>query len=65
MAKNLSKQTYKNFEWVIVDDYKEDRSETAKKYAEKYGITIKYVRGDKALGKYDRRHGLARANNMG
>ena len=65
MAKNLSKQTYKNFEWVIVDDYKEDRSETAKKYAEKYGITIKYVRGDKVMGNYDRRHGLARANNMG
>lgn len=65
MAKNLSEQTYKNFEWVVVDDYKEDRSEIAKKYAEKYGITIKYIRGDKVMGTYDRRHGLARANNMG
>lgn len=65
MAHNLSRQTYKNFEWVIVDDYKKDRKETAKKYAKKYGLDIKYIRGDKALGKYKRKHGLSRANNTG
>lgn len=65
MANNLSKQTYKNFEWVIVDDFKEDRSAIAEKYAKKYNLSIKYVRGDKILGTYARRHGLARANNKG
>lgn len=65
MASNLSEQTYKNFEWVIVDDYNEDRSEIAKKYADKYGLNIKYIRGDKALGTYDRKYGLVRANNKG
>jgi len=65
MARNLSQQTYDNFEWVIVDDYKEDRSEIAKKYAEAYGLNIKYIRGDKALGTYKRKHGLVRANNIG
>lgn len=65
MAANLAKQTYKNFEWVIVDDYPEDRSEIAKKYAKKYGLHITYVRGDKVMGKYTRRNGLARANNLG
>lgn len=63
MADRISKQTYRNFEWVIVDDYKEDRSEIAKEYAEKYGIDIKYVRGDKALGTYKKKYGLSRANN--
>lgn len=65
MADNLSKQTYKNFEWVIVDDYKDDRQATADKYAKKYNLNIKYVRGDKAKGVYKRRNGLARANNTG
>ena len=65
MAKNLSKQTYKNFEWVIVDDFKDDRSKIAEKYAKKYNLNIKYVRGDKVMGKYQRRNGLARANNLG
>lgn len=65
MAKNISEQSYKNLEWVIVDDFKEDRSEIAKKYADKYNIKIKYLRGDKVLGTYNRRHGLARANNKG
>jgi len=65
MAENLSHQVYKNFEWVIVDDYKEDRTEIAKKYAEKYNLDIKYIRGDKALGTYKRPCGLVRANNIG
>lgn len=65
MADNLSKQTYKKFEWIIVDDYKEDRSRIAQKYAEKYNLNIRYIRGDKVLGKYHRRYGLVRANNTG
>ncbi len=64
MAHNLSQQTYKNFEWVIVDDYKEDRQGIADKYALKYGLNIKYIRGDKVMGKYKRKYGLVRANNQ-
>lgn len=64
MANNLSKQTYKNFEWIIIDDYKEDRSDIAEKYAKKYDLDIKYIRGDKAKGKYKRKYGLVRANNI-
>lgn len=65
IANNLSNQTYKNFEWIIVDDYKEDRSKIAEKYANQYNLNIKYVRGDKAVGKYDKPCGLVRANNIG
>lgn len=65
MAENLAKQTYQNFEWVIVDDYKDDRTKTAEKYAAEYGLKIRYLRGDKVLGTYKRRNGLARANNKG
>lgn len=66
MAENLSRQTYKNFEWIIVDDYKEDRSQIAKNYAEKYNLTIRYLRGGKGgpVSVYPRRYGLARANNI-
>lgn len=63
MSRNLADQTYKNFEWIILDDHKEDRKGIADKYAEEYGLNIRYIRGDKALGKYKRKHGLARANN--
>ena len=63
MAENIANQTYKVHEWIILDDHEEDRSEIAKKYADKYGINIKYIRGDKVLGKYKRRCGLVRANN--
>lgn len=61
MADNLSKQLYRNFEWVIVDDYPEDRSHIAKEYAEKYKLTIKYLRGKKR--KVTRTYGLCNANN--
>jgi glycosyltransferase involved in cell wall biosynthesis len=63
MAYNLSKQTYKNFEWIIVDDYKEDRSSVAAEYAKKYDIAIKYVRGKER--KIKRTYGLCNANNTG
>lgn len=61
MADNLSKQSYKNFEWLIVDDYPEDRSEIAKKYAQKYNLDIRYIRGVK--GKTNRKYALVQANN--
>jgi glycosyltransferase involved in cell wall biosynthesis len=65
MAKNLAAQTYKVHEWIIVDDYPEDRMEIAAKYAKIYNLNIKYLRGDKVMGKYHRPNGLSRSNNMG
>ena len=66
MAENLANQTYKNIEWIIVDDYKKDRSKIAKKYADKYNLTIRYLRGSKhgSITPYPRRCGLVRANNI-
>jgi len=64
MAKNIASQTYKNLEWIIVDDYKENREKIAEKYAKKYNLDIKYIWGDKAKGVYKRRLGLVRANNL-
>lgn len=61
MAENLSKQTYKNFEWLIVDDSKEDRSQMAKEYARKYKLDIRYIHGKKRTKK--RTYGLVNANN--
>ena len=61
MADNLNKQSYKNFEWIIVDDYPEDRSKLAKEYAEKYNLDIKYTRGKERKTK--RTYGLCNANN--
>lgn len=61
MADNLSKQTYKNFEWVIVDDFDTDRSEIAKEYATKYSLNIRYLRGKPR--KIKRTYGLCNANN--
>lgn len=64
MAENLSRQTYKNFEWIIVDDYKKsDRREIAEKYAKKYNLNIRYIAGDMRSKYYKRQHGLVRANN--
>jgi glycosyltransferase involved in cell wall biosynthesis len=62
MAHNLSKQTYQNFEWIIVDDHKDNRAEIAAKYAKKYGLDIKYTRGERAVM---RKYGLSSANNVG
>lgn len=61
MSNNLSKQTYQNFEWIVVDDHKEDRSDIMKQYCDTYGITGKYIRGNK--GQYH--YGLSTANNVG
>jgi hypothetical protein len=61
MANNLANQTYKNFEWVIVDDYPEDRSQIASEYAKKYNLNIKYLRGKER--KVKRNYGLVNADN--
>lgn len=63
MAENLSVQTYKNFEWIILDDYKEDRFSIAEKYAKKYKLNIRYIKGDKGRRYYPRKVALVRANN--
>jgi len=61
MANNLACQTYKNFEWVIVDGFPQNRAKLAREYGEKYGLNIKYVRDKKPDVK--RRYGLVNANN--
>jgi glycosyltransferase involved in cell wall biosynthesis len=63
MSRNLRNQTYKNFEWIIVDDYPKDRSKLAKQYATKFGLDIKYLRGKPR--KIKRTYGLVNANNTG
>lgn len=60
MADNLSKQTHRNFEWLIVDDHKENRAKIASKYAEKYDLNIRYFRNRE----HNRNYGLSTANNM-
>lgn len=63
MANNIANQTYKNLEWVIVDDFKQNREEIAKEYAKKYKLDIKYYRGKPR--KIKRTYGLVNANNTG
>lgn len=63
MAYNIAHQSYKNIEWIIVDDYPENRTAIAQEYAIKYGLNIRYVRGKKRPVK--RTYGLVNANNTG
>lgn len=63
MADNISKQTYKNIEWIIIDDYGKDRRAIAEKYAAKYSLNIKYIRGEKVSKYYPHDYGLVAANN--
>jgi len=60
MAANISDQTHKNIEWIIVDGQEVSREETAKKYAKKYNIDIKYIH----QGSTNRTYGLCNANNL-
>jgi glycosyltransferase involved in cell wall biosynthesis len=60
MANNIAVQNYKNLEWIIIDDYIVDRSDIAKKYADKYSLDIKYLRGNKK-----RKSGISHAYNVG
>lgn len=61
MSDNINKQTYKNIEWIIVDDYPDNREHLAKEYATKYNLNIRYLRGKKR--KIKRTYGLCNANN--
>jgi len=63
MAHNIANQTYKNIEWIIVDDYPENREKLANDYAKKYGLNIKYLRSKPH--KVKRTYGLVNANNTG
>lgn len=61
MANNISKQTYKNIEWLIVDDNPEDRSYCALEMAKKYDLNVVYCKGKERAIK--RTYGLVNANN--
>ena len=61
MANNIAKQTYKNIEWLIIDDYPDNRESLAKEYAKKYALNIRYIRGRPR--KIKRTYGLVNANN--
>lgn len=61
MTENLKRQTYKNFEWIIVDDFPEDRGKIAQKYAKSSGLDIKYYRGKER--KIKRNYALVNADN--
>lgn len=65
MANNIANQTHKNLEWIIVDDYKENRQHLADKYSDKYGLSIKYIHKPKRTAKIPRKYGLSSANNQG
>lgn len=60
MANNIAAQSYENIEWVIVDDHKQNRVKTAKKYADKYGLNIRYFHG---ISGKKRTYSLVKANN--
>lgn len=63
MASNISMQSYRNIEWIVVDDYPKNREYYMRKSCEKWGIVNwKYVRGDRSE-KYH--YGLSTANNIG
>jgi glycosyltransferase involved in cell wall biosynthesis len=65
MSENIASQTYKNIEWLIIDDYATDRRAIAEKYAKEYKLDIRYFRGEKVTKFYNRRCGLVAANNIG
>lgn len=62
MASNISGQTYKNVEWIVVDDFPKDRSFEMKKVCDRWGIKGTYVRGGRTDKFY---YGLSTANNIG
>lgn len=62
MAKRLKEQSYPILEWIIIDDYEEDRSAYAHHIGTKYGINIVYKRGGRSQAYH---FGLSTANNIG
>jgi len=63
MSHNLMNQTYRNFEWIIVDDHEDNREHIAKEYAKRYNLNIRYMRSKER--KVKRTYGLTNANNTG
>jgi glycosyltransferase involved in cell wall biosynthesis len=71
MFNNITSQTFVTrgmgtLEWIIVDDYKTDRSKVCNKYVEKYktkGLEVKYLWGKPR--KVKRTYGLVSADNIG
>jgi hypothetical protein len=70
MANNISIQTYKNVEWLIIDDlvdpkdpFHKKRQYQANKVATKYGLDVRYLRGKERSKK--RTYALVNANNTG
>lgn len=61
MANNIASQSYKNIEWLIVDDHPDNREYVANEVAEKYNLNIRYMRGKKR--KVKRFYSLVNANN--
>lgn len=61
MASNIANQTYKNVEWIVIDDYPKDRSYQMQKACKRWKIKGKYVRGEKSDKFY---YGLSTANNL-
>lgn len=61
MANNVALQGYKNIEWIIVDDHKDNREKIAQKYAKMYNLNIRYLRGKERSIK--RTYSLINANN--
>ena len=64
MAHNIANQTYKNIEWIVVDDFKGKRSSIMGEYCRKHGVdNWQYVRPPKRS--VERKYGLSSANNVG
>lgn len=61
MSSNLSEQTHKDFEWIIVDAQEKSRQDIADKYAKLYNLDIKYIHQPKTKRTYS----LCNANNVG
>lgn len=51
MANNISKSIYNKIEWIVIDDYKQDRKDIAQMMADRYKLNIRYVRGSGSLAK--------------
>lgn len=62
MAHNIANQSYKNIEWLVVDDFPENREKLMQEACEKHGIVGRYVRGNKTDKFY---YALSTANNIG